>query len=167
VWFFPRPDLYVPSVADIDVADLRQRGVEGLIVDLDNTLIVWNECDLQPEVRAWVADARSKGMRLCITSNSDQRGRVRAIAQELGVPFVAWATKPRRWAFRRSMAQMGTTAATTAVVGDQLLTDIWGGRRLGLRTILVKPLSDHGFVLTRGLRWVERWLLRQKMGGED
>lgn len=164
MWFFPRPDLYVPSVADIDVADLRQRGVEGLIVDLDNTLTVWNESDLRPEVRAWVAEAQAKGLRICIASNSNQRGRVRAIAQELGVSFVAWAMKPRRWAFQRGMDQMGTTAATTAVVGDQLFTDVWGGRRLGLRTILVKPLSDQGFFLTWGLRWVERWLLREKRG---
>ena len=101
------------------------------------------------------------GLKLCISSNSDQRARVRAIGRELVVPQLSWASKPRRWGFRQAMELMGTIPQTTAVVGDQIFTDVWGGNRLDLWTILVCPLSTNDFVTTRVVRLLERWLLRR------
>ncbi len=81
------------------------------------------------------------------------------LAAALGLPAVTGALKPRRGALRRALSVMGTAPETTALVGDQLFTDILGGNRLGLYTILVRPQSRKEFVLTRLVRRVERAVL--------
>lgn len=93
-------------------------------------------------------------MRSCIVSNNFSL-RVRRIGALLGIPVVGWALKPVPIGFWRAMAIMGTDRATTALVGDQLFTDVLGGNLLGLRTILVDPLSPHEFPTTRLVRRIE------------
>jgi HAD superfamily phosphatase (TIGR01668 family) len=159
-WRLFIPDRYVESITEVEVVELRERGIEGIILDLDNTLVVRDTLEMEEGIRAWLERAKGVRLKLCINSNSDQRDRVQAIGRELAIPQLAWASKPRRWGFRRAMQVMGTLPQATAVIGDQLLTDVLGGNRLGLYTILVRPLSGDEFLTTRLNRRLERWLLR-------
>lgn len=154
-----RPSSQVPTVYDIDLIALRARGIRGVILDLDNTIVPWGAREVSPQLPVWIAAARNADLRLCIVSNN-MGGRVTAIAERLGLPLVAGALKPRRRALRRALTVMGTTPEATALVGDQLFTDILGGNRLGLHTILVRPQGHREFVLTRVVRLVERLLRR-------
>lgn len=154
-----RPASQVLTVVDIDLIALQARGIRGIILDLDNTIVPWGAHDVSPALTGWIARARDAGLRLCIVSNN-MGGRVTRIAATLGLPIVTGALKPRRKALRRGLSVMGTTPETTALVGDQLLTDILGGNRLGLHTILVRPQAHREFVVTRLARLVERVLLR-------
>jgi len=95
------------------------------------------------------------GVRMCIVSNNFS-SRTQAIGRALNVPVVAAAVKPIPWGFRRAMALMGTQAQSTALIGDQVFTDILGGNLLGVRTILVEPLSTQEFPTTRLIRRLER-----------
>ncbi|MGH2425704.1 MAG: YqeG family HAD IIIA-type phosphatase, partial [bacterium] len=99
-------------------------------------------------------------MQACIVSNNFA-GRVRTLAEHLHVPVVIGAVKPTPWAFRKAMKVMGTTPRETALVGDQLFTDILGGNLLGLRTILVDPLSAREFPTTMLVRRIERLVRRR------
>jgi 4-nitrophenyl phosphatase len=45
--------------------------------------------------------------------------------------------KPHPTLFEEALARLGSVAATTAMVGDRLATDIVGGHAAGLRTVLV------------------------------
>lgn len=153
------PRRYVASAFLLSPAELATHGIRGLIVDLDNTLIPWHggqprDARLQKLVRSY----REAGIRLCIVSNNRQR-RVAAFGQALDVPFIADAVKPRRAPFRRAMAMLKTSSEETAVMGDQIFTDILGGNRLGLYTILVKPMSSREFIGTRLVRKLERRVL--------
>lgn len=152
------PHEYVGSLHELDLDRLRGRGVRALIVDLDNTLVPWNDGQPGPRALEWLALVRDRGMRVCIVSNNSAQ-RVEAFGRALGVPVVAGAAKPRRQAFRRAMQLLGTNPSETAVVGDQLFTDVLGGRRLGLYTVLVRPLSDREFFVTRLVRRLERLVL--------
>jgi len=154
-----RPRLVVPSVYDLDLDALWQRGIRGLILDLDNTLVAWGSPLVSEQLLAWVREAGSRGFRLCLSANA-RAGRVREIAALLGIPGIANACKPRRRAFRRAMDIMGTSAGETAVVGDQVFTDVLGGNRMGLFTILVTPLATREFVWTRLARHPESLVLR-------
>jgi HAD superfamily phosphatase (TIGR01668 family) len=158
-----RPSTQVPTIYDIDLSALRARGIRGVILDLDNTIVPWGAREVGPRLPTWIAAARAADLQLCIVSNN-MGSRVRSIADRLGVPLVTWALKPRRRAIRHALVVMGTTPDATALVGDQLLTDILGGNRLGLHTILVRPQSHREFVLTRLVRLVERMLLRGGRG---
>lgn len=156
-WF--RPASQVNTVYDIDLAALLVRGIQGIILDLDNTIVPWGARQAPAELLRWVASARAMGLHLCIVSNN-RGSRVRALAAALGLPAVTGALKPRRGAIRRALSVMGTTPVTTALVGDQLFTDILGGNRLGLHTILVRPQGRREFFLTRATRFLERIVRR-------
>jgi len=85
------------------------------------------------------------------------------VAERADVPFIARARKPRRRSFRRAMELMGTKPETTAVIGDQLFTDMLGGNRLGLFTILVTPISKEEFIGTRFMRFLEKLILKKRV----
>ncbi len=159
-----RPAAQVPTIYDIDLAALRARGIRGVILDLDNTIVPWGAREVGVRLPTWIAAAQAADLRLCIVSNN-RGSRVTAIANRLGLPVVTWALKPRRRAIRRALVVMGTTPDATALVGDQVFTDILGGNRLGLHTILVRPQSHREFILTRLVRLVERLLVQRTPGG--
>ena len=163
VWSLGRwltPGRYVASVLDLSARDLVAEGIRGVIVDLDNTVVAWEASEPSAEVARWVAALRAAGMGVCIVSNS-LTSRARRVGAALGVPVVSWALKPAPWAFRRALRVLGTSPSQTVLVGDQLFTDILGGNWVGLRTVLVDPLSSREFPTTRLVRRLEALALRR------
>lgn len=157
-WFVPYR--YARVIEDIDPGALRADGIRGVILDLDNTIVPWNALQPTPAVERWIAALVDSGVQVCIVSNNFT-GRVRAIAEHLNIPVVTGAIKPTPWAFRKAMRVMGTTSQETALVGDQLFTDVLGGNLLGVRTILVDPLSAREFPTTMVIRRIERLIRRR------
>ncbi|AGA69885.1 HAD phosphatase subfamily IIIA [Desulfitobacterium dichloroeliminans LMG P-21439] len=158
-----RPTFQADSLDSISMDLLERDGIRGLILDLDNTMTPWNDVEVGPKVEAWFKKLQEAGIKACVVSNNKRKQRVAVVADRLGIPFVFRATKPRRKAFRAGMNILGTGTTDTAVIGDQLFTDILGGNRMGLYTILVLPISDHEFVGTKVLRRMERvlvWLMK-------
>jgi len=147
------------TIFDIPLQELYTFGIRGVIFDLDNTLTEWNNPELSRETVSWMAKARKYGFQMCFVSNNSDI-RVREVAENVKVPFVARAGKPRRRSFRRAMELMRTKPETTAVVGDQIFTDILGGNRLGLFTIMVTPISRKEFIGTRLVRVIEKLILK-------
>lgn len=154
-----RPRETAGWVWEVDLEGLAGRGIRGLVLDLDNTLVNWNSDHIRPEVSAWLDRAKRLGFSLCISSNAHSPRRVRRLSERLGTLCVTHAGKPRARAFTRPMEIMGTTPETTAVVGDQLFTDILGGNRAGVHTVLVRPLGWFEFPGTMISRLLERVVL--------
>ena len=96
----------------------------------------------------WLSELRSLGLELCIVSNNS-RGRVGSIAGLMDLPAVPRAVKPFVSSFRRALKLTGTLPGETALVGDQIFTDILGGNLTGLYTILVVPMKGKEFWGTR------------------
>lgn len=153
---YVRPRAVAARIEHVSPRLLLQRGVRGLILDLDNTLVPWNTTRVSPAVHEWLAEARAAGLKLCIISNSAGDRRVEFVGRTLGIPFVSKAVKPSRRAFRSALARMGLEPSQVAVAGDQLFTDVLGGNRLGLFTILVTPVTRRDFIATKGMRLLER-----------
>jgi len=153
-----RPCLYIRSVQELDLRALAARGIRAIILDLDNTLIAWDAEESHADLEDWVQGVRSAGFSVCIVSNNAVE-RVSRFSRLLGIPAVPRAAKPRRSPFIKAMQLMGSSVDETAVVGDQLFTDILGGNRLGLYTILVVPLARKEFFFTRLVRKLEGWAL--------
>ncbi|HLQ64235.1 MAG TPA: YqeG family HAD IIIA-type phosphatase [bacterium] len=149
------PAWHATSVEGVDPQRLVRDGIRGVVLDLDNTVVAWNASAPTEAVRQWVGRLRRAGLKACIVSNNF-RDRPRAIAEALGIPVVRAAVKPIPWAFRRAMTIMGTPARQTALIGDQLFTDILGGNLVGMYTILVDPLSSQEFPTTKLVRRLER-----------
>ena len=154
------PDLYVKSVYHINLEDLRQRGIKAIIADLDNTLVAWDVPLPSERLFQWLKGVQDSGFSVFIVSNN-AKDRVQKFAEAFGVPAISKAVKPRRKAFRAACEAMGVTPDETAVVGDQIFTDVLGGNRMGLYTILVVPVSGKEFIGTKIVRTVERFVLRK------
>ena len=155
------PCILVRAVWEIDLRSLRQNGVRGLILDLDNTLVNWNDSHVSSAVRQWVDAAHREGMATCLVSNSAGGRRVRAVGKDLGMSVVTRAWKPLPIAFRRAMAVMGTDVSSTCAIGDQVFTDMLGANWLGMKTVLVAPLSARESPHTRLIRLIEAPLRRR------
>ena len=160
-----KPDMITSSVAAVDLNELEKRGIRGLLLDIDNTLVAWRKVDVPAEVRQWIQEARRRGFGMCLASNTRNNRRLEQLARDLQLNFVKGIVKPRREGLNRAMAAIGTTPPNTAVIGDQIFTDVLGGNRTGLLTILVRPIGRREFIATRISRALERllfWFLRRR-----
>lgn len=158
MWRFLCPQQLAEDIHQIDLQELKKRGIKGIITDLDNTLVPWNDNAVLPEVMEWVKGVKAAGFKVCIVSNNNSR-RGQELSRRFGVPAVWQAVKPRRGAFRKALKIMKLKPHQVAVVGDQVFTDVLGGNRMGLYTILVRPLNKREFIGTRFMRQVEKAVL--------
>lgn len=153
------PKMYVSSVTDIDPEDLYSRGIRCVLFDLDNTVVPRDKNELPPEVACWIGKLREKAIKVCVISNNGP-GRVSRVSGMEDIPSVCRAIKPRKHPFRKAMNMLGVMPEETAVVGDQVFTDILGGNRLGLYTILVVPMPGKEYWATEMInRRLERLVL--------
>ncbi|HEU5139046.1 MAG TPA: YqeG family HAD IIIA-type phosphatase [Bacillales bacterium] len=152
------PDEHVESIFDIQPDKLRELGIKGVITDLDNTLVEWDRPDATPELSKWVTLMREQGIYITIVSNNKEK-RVKRFSDPVEIPFIYKARKPMTKAFRHAMRDMKLRKEEIVIVGDQILTDVLGGNRLGVHTILVVPIAKNDGWLTRFNRRMEKYLL--------
>ena len=150
-----RADHDADTLPEVSLDMLASQGVRGIVVDLDNTVCAYRRPELAPGVAEWVRDARARGFALVLVSNNFSE-RVALVGAQLDIPTVPNALKPLPFAFLRALRMLGTPRGATIVIGDQLFTDVLGGKLAGLRTLLTKPLVEKDFPLTRVLRFLER-----------
>lgn len=153
------PDRFAPRLHDVSHEELEAAGIKGLIVDLDNTLLGFRETELRHEHLAWVARAHERGFRIVMLSNNFTE-RVNGLAAQLNVTCIPNALKPLPFGFLRAKRRLQMRRCEIAVVGDQLFTDVLGGKLCGLYTILTEPIELKDFAVTRFFRFFERLMLR-------
>ncbi|MGE6488357.1 YqeG family HAD IIIA-type phosphatase [Paenisporosarcina sp. NPDC076898] len=153
------PSEFVKSVFDISPERLLDKGIRGIITDLDNTLVEWDRPDATPKLVNWLKSMKDAGIQVTIVSNNSEM-RVKSFADPLGIPFIYKARKPMGKAFRKALQLMDVKREEVVVIGDQLLTDVVGGNRIRLHTILVLPVAKSDGFFTRFNRLVERRIFR-------
>jgi len=152
------PDEYVKDVFFIKPEKLIENGIKGIITDLDNTLVEWDRPGATLEIIDWLNSMKQAGILVTIVSNNNEN-RVKLFSDPLGIPFIHDARKPRRKSFGRALSLMKLRKEEVVVIGDQLLTDILGGNRKGLHTILVIPVASSDALITRFNRKIERRIM--------
>lgn len=165
------PDLYYSTFWNVDFEQLAQKGYLNLIIDVDNTISKGKSPVAEEKSAQTIAKLKNSHhhFNFCLVSNiifgKKRKQRVQKIADALDVPYVTatfFNRKPKPWAFEQAMKIMQSKPENTAVIGDQVFTDVLGGNQLNLFTILVKPLgSDHWATNLLGFRKRERKLLAQ------
>src|SRR5205809_271934 len=126
------PRLVIPSVTVLQPDFFRSRGLKAVLLDLDNTIVQWHGSDVQPEIAAWLRGLQTAGLRFCLASNTHRPRRLASLAETLGVPYELGVAKPSPAGLRRCLARVDASPAETAMIGDQIFTDVWGGNRCGL-----------------------------------
>jgi len=133
----PVPDLIVGSIHDVTPDVLEQRGIKGLLVDLDNTLACYNESEPSEDVIDWVRTINDSGVKISIISNNSQE-RVDQFNKKLGLEYnVGRAHKPFKRVFLQVAKTMGLDVDKVAVLGDQIYTDVLGGKGAKMYTIMI------------------------------
>ncbi|OEF96371.1 YqeG family HAD IIIA-type phosphatase [Desulfuribacillus alkaliarsenatis] len=153
------PDLYVTNIHQIKPKDLKKRGIEGVLTDLDNTLVRWDEPATTQEVIQWFKELNDEGIKVVIISNNNEI-RVKEFADPMNVSFIHKARKPLKKGFVTGLKMLQLPANKTAVIGDQVLTDVLGGNRMGMYTILVDPIGEKEFLMTKFNRRIEKRIVR-------
>lgn len=142
------PDIYQKSVHAIDYQKLINRGIKCLLFDLDNTLVPVSVKTPNTKLKNFITDLKKKGFKVIIFSNSPKR-RLLPFKNELEVDCSASSRKPNPKKFLQVLKIYGYSISEVAIIGDQLLTDVLGGNRVGITTILVNPISTKDFFWTR------------------
>jgi HAD superfamily phosphatase (TIGR01668 family) len=136
------PGLTVPQLPLRELLD-RPVPIQALVLDVDRTLLPRRSACLPPSAELWLREAH-RHLPIHLFSNNPSRRRIAAVAEPLGVPFTTSAGKPRRSALRRVLAELALPPEQVALLGDRLFTDVLAGNRLGLYTVLVKPIDPEG-----------------------
>lgn len=147
------PDYYYPDIFSIDPLRLRHHGIRLLIMDMDNTLINARSIEIPENVKAYVDSIRKAGITPVVMSNNISSITEKRCRQ-LDIDFFSFCIKPLPFGYKRVLQRYGVDPKHTAVVGDQIFTDIAGGRIMGIMSILVDPLTDQNNIFGKGVRLI-------------
>lgn len=161
-----KPTWMVHSIYSITVKQLRANGIKAVLVDLDNTLIAWNQPEATEESIIWIRTIKDAGIPVMILSNNSG-SRIKEVADILDVGFVSRSMKPTTRAFKIAENKMGISADEMVMVGDQLITDVLGANRYDLRTILVKPLLASDAWNTKFNRFIEMKIMHALINADS
>ncbi len=148
------PDAYFKKVEDITIEFLQKNKIKALILDVDNTLIDY-EKNLSEEKIKWANNLKGQGVKLYILSNTNHKEKVKQVADKLQIPFNYFAKKPFKSGFIKVQEKLQEEPQKIAVVGDQIFTDIIGGNRCKMYTILVEPVNKKDYWYTAWKRPIE------------
>ncbi|HEY9636684.1 MAG TPA: YqeG family HAD IIIA-type phosphatase [Coleofasciculaceae cyanobacterium] len=138
-------------LASIDIDSLKKSGIQGIILDLDNTIVSEDDRYLSPGAETWINQAKLQGFKFFILSNGKRRYRVKLWSARLDIPAINPAKKPFPFAFRKALQSMELKPKQVVVIGDSRHTDILGAWLIGCPSIQVATLP-HPF------RWWEKLL---------
>ena len=150
------PDFRFDSIASIPVEWLKKQQVERVILDVDNTLLPRDEVQLDADVLNWLELLRKNEIEIVLLSNNGGE-RLRKISEDAQIEAVSWAVK----GFKRALKRFGRQQGKVLVIGDQLLTDVLGAKRMGFTVLWVRSLQGKEFPMTRITRQIEKMLVRR------
>lgn len=159
------PDLVYDKINDIDLEMLRSKGIKAFILDIDNTLVV-PHTDPDENAVSFVNKLKEKNFKVIIVSNNIYE-RAERFAKGVGCGFVCDKNKPSKKPFISALGKINAKAAETAVVGDQLFTDVLGGNRMKMTTILVSPVTEDKEFFVRLKRMAEKPFLKKIMKNKE
>ncbi len=154
------PTFSFDKVEDIPFELFKKERISAVIFDMDNTLVDY-KYKYNKKVKEWLKDLKKRDIKVCILSNSPRTNRVKNIGKELSMKYLYNAFKPWSFGFKRAIELLDEKKENVVIIGDQLFTDIYGGNRFGIKTILVKPIQKKEFWGTRIKRPLEKFIIKK------
>ena len=149
----PVPDLMRESIYDLKPRMFTEKGIRLVLLDVDNTLAPYTVHEATGALQGWVSEMRAAGLELYILSNN-KGNRPETFAAALKLPYRKRSRKPFTRTAREIMAERDCGPDRTALVGDQVYTDMLCAKRCGAYAVLVKPIEFNHFWL-RLRYWAE------------
>ena len=151
------PNEIKDSTYEISFEEWKENGYKGVIFDIDNTLVP-HGADADERSIALFIRLKELGFKTMLLSNNKEP-RVKRFNENIGSPYIYKAGKPGMKNYKKAMEIMGTNEKNTLFVGDQLFTDVWGAKRVGIYSILVKPIHPKEEIQIVLKRYLEKIVL--------
>lgn len=136
------PNSYFNKIEEITIEFLIKNKIKTLILDVDNTIIDYYK-NMSEKIQKWAKELQGQGILLYILSNTNNKNKVEEVSKKLNnIPYKYFAMKPLKKGFKSIQKQLNISPENIAVVGDQIFTDVLGGNRCKMFTILVDPIDD-------------------------
>ena len=140
------PVMVADSVTELTPAFLQQNGIRLLMLDFDNTIVPYTTDVPTAQMAAWLEQMRESAVQICVVSNS-HKDRVKVFCGAMDIPCVTHAKKPSGKGIRQCMERFGLRPEQCALAGDQIFTDTLGANCAGVRSVLVKAIDNHTWLL--------------------
>ena len=157
------PTYMFDKVEDIPYELIKKENIKLIMMDMDNTLIDAKK-KYKNSLKHWIEEVSNLNVKMCILSNSPFGDKVKKIAKELNVEYEYNAGKPLLKGFKRVIEKSKFPKDNILMIGDQIFTDVWGGNRIGVKTVLVTPINKKEYFLTKVKRPLERLILKKIKG---
>lgn len=154
------PDCYLKKATEISTSLLQTNHIKGLILDVDNTIIDLDKNMLEG-IQKWCEDLKEQEIKFCILSNSNNKEKVKQVAEKLQIPYFYFAMKPLGTGFRKAKQLLNLEEKNIAVVGDQIFTDVLGANFSHMFSILVQPIAEKDIFITVLKRPLEKFILKR------
>ncbi len=154
-----KPNIKLDRVTDLTPEILNKYGIKALILDVDNTLSTHHGQVLLEGLTAWLFKMRSHGIKMTVLSNSTSK-RLEPFAKKIGLEYISLGLKPLPFGYLRALKRLKSKREATAIVGDQIFTDVLGGNLVGLNTVLLTPIKPETSLRFRMKRKVESKLIK-------
>lgn len=159
------PNLYLKNIKEITLELLNENKLKGLILDIDNTLIDYDK-NLIEGAKEWCDNLKQNNIKICILSNTNKVKKVEKVAKILDLEYIYFAHKPNKKGFYKAQKLLDLNVNEIAAVGDQVFTDVLGGNKVGMFTILTKPIDERDIVITRIKRPFERLVIKRYLNNK-
>ena len=153
------PKAHFNHIYEITPNFLKSRGVEGVLLDIDNTLVPYAVKVPDEKVLHWLNALQEAGMKAAILSNAKAE-RIVTFTEKTGLPIIEKAGKPLKRGFRQAEKILGLSQEKLCIIGDQIFTDIWGGNRSNVYSIWVTPINKDESAFIRLKRWLEKPIIK-------
>ncbi len=154
-----KPTVKLNKITDIKPSMLQKNGIHALILDVDNTLSTHHGQQLIAGLEDWLHARQEEGVKLIILSNS-KRDRVEPLAAKIGLRYICLGLKPFPFRFHTALRALGARPGETAIVGDQIFTDVLGGNMVRIKTILLDPILPETTPYFRFKRKLEKGVMK-------
>lgn len=155
-----RPEYIFETFRDVTPEFCEQNGIKTIISDIDNTLVTYDDAEPTAEVMEWYKSLNESGVSVAFVSNNDA-DRVETFNEKIGTVAIFKSGKPLLRGISQASELLGAEKETTALLGDQLLTDICAANRFGIRGIVVPPIKDKKTLFFRAKRAIEKPFMKK------
>lgn len=153
------PDMYQKNIHTISYKKLKEKGIKVLLFDFDNTIIEKGNYSLNQKTIKLFEELKNDFI-IYIVSNSIQKNKLKKICEKLDVPYIKDSRKPFKRGFKK-LKFKSIKENQIVMIGDQVITDVLGSKRMNYYSILIDPINKNEWLLTKINRLFENIILKK------
>ncbi|MBP3337608.1 MAG: YqeG family HAD IIIA-type phosphatase [Clostridia bacterium] len=154
------PDMCAESIYDIDFDIFKEKGIDSLILDIDNTLVSHKIASPDEKTLKLLAFLKESGFKLAIISNGKPE-RVSLFTKGFDIPVISGHLKPSKTGYVLALQKMGSEPKACAAIGDQIFTDVLGANKMGIFSVFTTPIEKYENSFFYIKRFFEGFILKK------